>query len=94
MTTIGLQADPSFGVRGKKRWAMVVDLRRCIGCMACVAACTAEYDVPFGVGRTTVQVKNTGMYPNTRRKFMPLLCNHCDTTPCWRTCPTGRTYNP
>jgi Fe-S-cluster-containing dehydrogenase component len=89
---IGLQADPSFGVTGKRRWAMVVDLRRCIGCMACVAACKAEYDVPLGVWRTIVKVKETGEFPNTRRNFMPRLCNHCDNPPCVRNCPTEATY--
>ncbi len=92
MISIGLQAEPSYGVPGKKRWAMVVDLRRCIGCMACVAACKAEYDVPLGVWRTTVQVKNTGKFPNARRNFMPRLCNHCDNPPCVRNCPTAATY--
>ncbi|MBF0168982.1 MAG: 4Fe-4S dicluster domain-containing protein [Alphaproteobacteria bacterium] len=89
---IGLQAEPSEGVAGKKRWAMVVDLRRCIGCMACVAACKAEYDVPLGVWRTTVKVKDLGQYPNTKRQFMPRLCNHCDNPPCVRNCPTEATY--
>lgn len=92
MPTPGLQADPSYGVPGKKRWAMVVDLRRCIGCMACVSACKAEYDVPLGVWRTVVQVKDTGTYPNARRNFMPRLCNHCDNPPCVRNCPTEATY--
>ncbi|MEE8455542.1 MAG: 4Fe-4S dicluster domain-containing protein [Limibaculum sp.] len=92
MTTLGLQAEPSYGVPGKKRWAMVIDLRRCIGCMACVTACKAEFDVPLGVWRTTVKVKNTGTYPNTRRNFMPRLCNHCDNPPCVRNCPTAATY--
>lgn len=92
MPTPGLQAEPSLGVPGKKRWAMVVDLRRCIGCMACVSACKAEYDVPLGVWRTTVKVKDTGTYPNVRRNFMPRLCNHCDNPPCVRNCPTGATY--
>ncbi len=90
--TFGLQAEPSYGVPGKKRYAMVVDLRRCIGCMACVTACKAEYDVPLGVWRTTVKVKDTGTYPNTRRHFMPRLCNHCDNPPCVRNCPTEATY--
>jgi tetrathionate reductase subunit B len=89
---VGLQAEPSLGVPGKKRYAMVVDLRRCIGCMACVTACKAEYDVPLGVWRTTVKVKDTGTYPNTRRHFMPRLCNHCDNPPCVRNCPTEATY--
>jgi len=89
---IGLQAEPSLGVAGKKRWAMVVDLRRCIGCMACVCADKAEYDVPMGVWRTIVKVKDTGQYPNTKRHFFPRLCNHCDNPPCVRNCPTEATY--
>ena len=89
---LGLQAPPSLGVPGTKRWAMVVDLRRCIGCMACVCADKAEYDVPLGVWRTTVKVKDTGQYPNTKRHFMPRLCNHCDNPPCVRNCPTEATY--
>ncbi|MBI5784391.1 MAG: 4Fe-4S binding protein, partial [Rhodocyclales bacterium] len=39
---------------GKRRFAMVVDTRRCIGCMACQVACKAEYDTPLGVNRTWV----------------------------------------
>ena len=89
---LGLQAPPSLGVPGKKRWAMVIDLRRCIGCMACVCADKAEYDVPLGVWRTIVKVKDTGQFPNTKRHFMPRLCNHCDNPPCVRNCPTEATY--
>ncbi len=89
---VGLQAEPSLGVPGKKRWAMVIDLRRCIGCMACVCADKAEYDVPLGVWRTVVKVKDTGHFPNTKRHFMPRLCNHCDNPPCVRNCPTEATY--
>jgi tetrathionate reductase subunit B len=89
---VGLQEPPSLGVPGKKRWAMVIDLRRCIGCMACVCADKAEYDVPLGVWRTIVKVKDTGRYPNSKRHFMPRLCNHCDNPPCVRNCPTEATY--
>jgi Fe-S-cluster-containing dehydrogenase component len=89
---VGLQAEPSYGVPGKKRWAMVIDLRRCIGCMACVCADKAEFDVPLGVWRTTVKVSDTGTYPKVKKHFMPRLCNHCDNPPCVRNCPTEATY--
>lgn len=80
------------GVAGKRRFAMVIDLRRCIGCDACMTACKAEYDVPLGVFRTWVPYRVVGTYPNVRKQFMPRLCNHCDDPPCVRACPVGATY--
>ena len=36
------------------RWAMVMDLRACIGCRACTVACKAENDVSLGRFRTVI----------------------------------------
>ncbi|MEH6651198.1 MAG: 4Fe-4S dicluster domain-containing protein [Motiliproteus sp.] len=75
------------------RWAMVMDLRRCIGCRACTVACKAENDVSLGRFRTVIQEKTTGTFPNTRKAFLPLMCNHCEgnkedgVPPCVKACP-------
>jgi tetrathionate reductase subunit B len=75
------------------RWAMVMDLRKCIGCRACTVACKAENDVSLGRFRTVVQEKTTGMFPDTRKTFLPIMCNHCEgnkedgVPPCVKACP-------
>ena len=78
------------------RWGMVVDLDRCIGCSACVAACYAENNVGV-VGEQQI-VKGREMawlrierYQDpqdpTRLIFLPMLCQHCDNAPCESVCP-------
>ena len=75
------------------RWAMVMDLRKCIGCRACTVACKAENDVSLGRFRTVVQEATTGTFPNTKKTFLPIMCNHCEGNkedgipPCVKACP-------
>lgn len=73
----------------KRRMAMVIDLRRCFGCMACQVACKAQFDVPLGVWRSFVIVSEKGKYPGVKRQFLPVLCNHCENTPCLKGCPAS-----
>ncbi len=88
----GLQEPPSLGVEGKKRYAMVIDLRRCNGCGACTVACKVEFDLPLGVWRIWLKEENRGEFPNVKKVVVPTLCNHCDYPICVRNCPTEATF--
>ncbi len=74
------------------RWAMAVDLKRCIGCNACAVACKSENGTPPGVFWKRVLDTEVGTYPFAQREFVPLGCNHCGNPPCETICPTGATY--
>ena len=78
------------------RWAMVVDLDRCIGCAACTVACQAENNVAVvGLKRVLEQREMAWLWverfydPKQMEKtiFLPLLCQHCDNAPCEVVCP-------
>ncbi|ACD94885.1 4Fe-4S dicluster domain-containing protein [Trichlorobacter lovleyi] len=74
------------------KYAMVIDQRRCIGCMACIVACKAENNVPPEQFRTRVLEKTEGQFPNLRTELRSELCNHCDNPPCVYNCPTRASY--
>lgn len=74
------------------RYGFVIDHRKCIGCHACTVACKEENQVPLGVFRTWVKYVEKGTFPNTRRYFSVLRCNHCDDAPCVTICPTVALY--
>ncbi len=76
----------------QKRYAMVIDLRRCVGCHACSVACKSENKVPLSVWRSWVKQIERGKFPNTQRHFLPRLCNHCDHPACVEACPTKASY--
>ena len=70
------------------RYGFLIDQNRCIGCHACTVACKEEHNIALGVNRTWVKYIEKGRYPDTRRHFAVLRCNHCDDAPCIEICPT------
>ena len=74
------------------RYGFVIDQRKCIGCHACTVACKEENRVPLGAFRTWVKYIERGTFPDTRRYFSVLRCNHCDAAPCVTICPTVALY--
>jgi molybdopterin-containing oxidoreductase family iron-sulfur binding subunit len=78
------------------RWAMIVDMDRCIGCSACVAACYAENNIGI-VGEQRILEGREMAWLQIQRyhdpkdmarmTFLPMMCQQCDNAPCEAVCP-------
>jgi Fe-S-cluster-containing dehydrogenase component/formate-dependent nitrite reductase membrane component NrfD len=73
-------------------FGFIIDNRKCIGCHACTVACKSEHQVPIGVNRTWVKYIEKGEFPDTRRLFSVMRCNHCADAPCVEICPVTALY--
>jgi anaerobic selenocysteine-containing dehydrogenase/Fe-S-cluster-containing dehydrogenase component len=78
------------------RWAMVVDLDRCIGCSACACACYAENNLGVVGAKHMLEGREMAWLQVQRYldpkygikvNFLPMLCQHCDNAPCESVCP-------
>ncbi|RKX35350.1 MAG: tetrathionate reductase [Verrucomicrobia bacterium] len=74
------------------RYGMVIDTRRCVGCMDCVVACKTEHGVPEGYCRDWITETVMGESPNLRMEIRTERCNHCANPPCVYCCPTGASH--
>ena len=86
------------------RWGMAISVDACIGCNACVAACSAENNLPF-VGPERVARSRFMTWIRIERYFeekpgggvethhLPMLCQHCGAAPCEPVCPVYATYH-
>jgi tetrathionate reductase subunit B len=87
---------PAIAAGGDKHhWAMLIDIRKCIGCQACTVACIQENAVPEGSFRTVVStysVKVTDGDQPAGTYLLPRTCNHCEEPPCVPVCPVGATF--
>ncbi len=76
----------------QRKWVMVIDLQKCVGCKACTVSCVAENNLPPGVVYRPVLEEEVGVFPNVRKRFTPRPCMQCDNPPCTAVCPVNATY--
>lgn len=81
------------------RYAIITDLNRCVGCLACTVACKAINGVPVGnfwiktlrIGPHPIE-GGSGHFPDVEMYFLPIQCQHCENPECVKVCPTGASY--
>jgi tetrathionate reductase subunit B len=76
----------------EKKYALIIDQERCIGCEACTVACKHENGgfqgyICVATQGTAAKDTPTGIFPNLKMIFLPTLCNHCERPPCVDACP-------
>jgi len=76
-----------------KRYGLVIDLERCIGCHTCTIACKLENGIEkdSGIRGKTIggpyKDSPAGEYPRLSMHFLPVPCMHCEAPPCMEACP-------
>ncbi|MBU6423665.1 MAG: 4Fe-4S dicluster domain-containing protein [Chloroflexi bacterium] len=79
-----------------RRWAMVIDLRKCDGCQSisqppqCTEACIQGHFAPEPM--QWIQVYESPLEGQAGTQFVPTPCQHCQNAPCVNVCPVGATF--
>ena len=74
------------------RYAMAIDVDRCLACQACLVACKTENEVPDDRYRLKMREMVAGRFPDLVAEIRMEQCFHCEDPPCVPVCPTGATY--
>ena len=80
------------------RYAILTDLNKCVGCLACSIACKVVNSVPVGsywnkVLRIGPNPRTKGgQWPDVYTYFLTVQCQHCENPECVKVCPTEASH--
>ena len=96
----GSETAASTATKGRlRRWAMVIDLRRCDGCQStgkppqCTQACIEGHFAPEPMEWIQVYEGPLGAGANGATQFLPAPCQQCQNPPCVNVCPVAATFS-
>jgi molybdopterin-containing oxidoreductase family iron-sulfur binding subunit len=110
LVTAAVEEQPltNVAVGDKRRWGMVIDIRKCReekGCDACIRACNSVHNIPQ-IPNKDHEVKwiwnekSDCVFPHQPSEYashsvaatLLVLCNHCTQPACTLVCPTKATW--
>ena len=79
-------------------YAILTDLNKCVGCLACSISCKVVNNVPLGsywnkvlrIGPNPRQ--EGGQWPDVYTYFLTVQCQHCKNPACVQVCPTEASH--
>ena len=77
------------------QYAIITDINRCVGCLACSVACKAANGVSVGsFWNKTLRIGPYGEaeganWPDVYMYYLTVTCQHCEDPECVKVCPTG-----
>jgi Fe-S-cluster-containing dehydrogenase component len=81
------------------QYAIITDLNKCVGCLACSVACKIVNNVPVGnYWNKTLRIGpnpapgGSGQYPDIEMYFLTVQCQHCEDPECTKVCPTQASH--
>jgi DMSO reductase iron-sulfur subunit len=80
---------PTEPLEAGEQFRFHFDATRCIGCECCVVACNEQNGNPASVNWRRVGEIEGGRFPDTKRLYLSMGCNHCVEPSCLEGCPTG-----
>jgi len=76
----------------ERKWGMIINTKKCVGCHACTISCIAENKLPPGVVYRPVIEVQSGEFPNVQLQYFPRPCMQCEEPPCVDVCPVEATW--
>lgn len=82
-----LNEKPEIPLQPGQNYRFHFDASKCVGCKCCEVACHEQNNNPATVKWRTVGEVEGGEFPETKRFYMSMSCNHCLDPACLKGCP-------